>query len=170
MGTRVQPPVQKIFLLIFGLVFISAGLCLLVVGGQVVTLQCQHLETLRVSCVKQSSWMGIIPMGEESIENLRGAEVNASPPGGDDTQTLYRIELITERGNVPLMIAYRAGDRARESAEVARINAFVQKGKGTLEVRRGGECYALVGGALVLVLGLGVAAARPGRWRKSTDI
>jgi hypothetical protein len=113
--------------------------------------------------------MGIIPMGEESIENLWGAEVSTSPPGGDVTQTLYRTELITERGNIPLTIAYRASDRARERAEVAQINAFVQAGKGTLGVKREGKYHALIGGALVLILGLGVAAARPGRWRRSAD-
>jgi hypothetical protein len=165
-GERTKRPANRIFLLIFGIVFMGSGLWLLVIGGQVFLLQCRHSEASRVSCVKRVDWMGVIPMSEKPIEDLQGAWVSVSEPA-EGGSTMYRVELITEQGDVPLagddvfiFKTYISDDWLREEQEAARINAFVKQGKGTLEIRREGKMYSVLGGLIAFALGLGVATAK----------
>ena len=164
---RLKCNTKRIFLLIFGLVFMGSGLWLLVIGGQASLLECRRSETSRVSCVKRVNWMGIIPMSERPIKDLQGAwvRVSESTEGGDPT--MYRVELITEQGDIPLtgddllvLKTFISDDRSREEEEAARINAFVKQGEGTLEVRREGQTHLVLGGIFAFALGLGVATAR----------
>ena len=87
--------------------------------------------------------MGIIPVRDTFVEDLRGALVSATAPGEGGIPTLYRVELITEQGNIPLaghdVLSFRtfvSDNRAMEADDAARINAFVEHGEGTLEIKR----------------------------------
>jgi hypothetical protein len=113
--------------------------------------------------------MGVIQMGEKPIKNLQGARVSVSRPLEGGTPTMVRIELLTEQGLVPLMgndlFVFRifvSDDRLREQEDSARINAFAKQGEGTLEVRREGKVYSVLGGLVAFALGLGLAFARVG--------
>lgn len=92
---------------------------LIALGGQTVRLTCTRIEPgAPVNCVKQTSLLWTIPLGEEEIRDVRGADV----AGSDDAT--YRVELLTARGTVPFTFGYTSGGSSKRDA-ADRINAFV---------------------------------------------
>lgn len=117
--------------------------------------------------MKQVTWFDILPVSETSIEELQGAWVRTSESGGQSVDTtMYRVELITDQGDIPLagndvlVTGFATDDRQREVEEAERINAFVTEGEGTLEIRREWRMHSLVAGIAAFILGLGVLTGK----------
>jgi len=92
--------------------------------GQVTTLTCDRVETDQVDCKIQSKWMGLVPLREQSVRSVRGAQV-AEDCDEDEDGCTYRVELVASAGIVPLTSHYSSGHAAKESV-AQRVNDFVR--------------------------------------------
>lgn len=129
-----SPPKQKEPSWLFAVVIIT----IVAVFGSPVDVECRRFKTGGpVNCTKQTRLLGMIPMPEESVTNVRGAHV-ASVPGDEYCDPCYRVELETANGDVPLNSAYTSGNRSM-SAVAGEINTFsTSKAPGTLELTEPG--------------------------------
>jgi hypothetical protein len=93
------------------------------VGGESVKLTCGRAEAGgAINCIKQSKLLWIIPLGEKSISQVRGARLGES--SYEDTPT-YRVELVTTEGYVPVTSLYTSGYSTKKDC-VDKINAFAR--------------------------------------------
>ena len=140
-------------LIFFLLPFMLSGLGMLFFLGQVTTLQCTHIEPFQLECVKETTWMGLIPLEKETLDDVRGAQVDSSR-GGKGGST-YCVQLTRRQGGVvPLTAVYSSGAEAKEKV-AARINAYAKDGEGeTLKVRMGIEWIGLVMGVIFTLVGI----------------
>jgi hypothetical protein len=97
--------------------------------------------------------MGLLPLREETIEGLEAARVAI----GYDEMDMYRVELSTADGVVPLTTSYSSARRPKEES-AAQINAYIGGGsQETLEVVGDTGIIRVVAGGLCLVIGLTAA-------------
>jgi hypothetical protein len=148
---------KKIKSMLFGFLIAGIGWLVIVIFGQVSTLQCAHTETSQVACIKQVTLLGLMPIREEMVRDVRGAWVAESC---DDDGCTYRVVLNTGEGDVPLTVYYSSGWRSKQET-VTQINEYIsRRGDEPLEIREGiGIVAALLGGILMIV-GAGIAIVR----------
>lgn len=143
---------------LFGAVFTACGCLMSFIFGQQTTLNCTRVESTQIECSKQSKWVGLVPLGEESIQNLEGARVDENC---DEDGCTYRVELNTADGIVPLTSFYSSGSKSKQKT-ADRINAFVRNSsESSLAVEGGagllGILFPLIfvlAGPLIVVSGL----------------
>lgn len=106
---------------------VLVGLCaILVVGavvyvmGQVTTLTCERVE-VRVDCTAETAWLGLAPLSERAARGVTGARLDSFC---DDDGCRYRVELLTERGSVPVTSGHSAGTSLKKNI-IEEVNAFV---------------------------------------------
>jgi hypothetical protein len=117
---------------IFGAIFSACGCIMGFIFGQQTVLTCTRPEPAQIECGMQKSWLGLVPLGKESLQNLEGARVDESC---DEDGCTYRVELDTRGGFVPLTAYYSSGVKSKQEA-ADQINAFVQDpGEDSLEVK-----------------------------------
>ena len=63
--------------------FVFFGLCLVAItggilwfNGRVNTLECQRLESSQINCTVQTRWLGVLPLEQQTVQQLQGASVN----------------------------------------------------------------------------------------------
>lgn len=145
---------SRIKSLLFGLIFAGMGAVAMIVFGQVSVLRCTYPEPSHLACVKEVKWLGLVPVGEEIISDVRGAWVDESC---DSDGCTYRVELSTGQGDLPLTAYYSSGERSKSEA-AAEINAYVAEGEGeALEIREGSGLLGGLIGGIFIVVGLGIA-------------
>ncbi len=95
-------------------------------GGETVRLICTRTEPGQpVTCVKQTSLFWTIPLGEQELNDVRGASVHEDRgTGPEDPDTTYNIQLATREGHVQLTFVSRL--RSPPDATAERINAFLR--------------------------------------------
>ena len=92
---------------IFGIIFSACGCLMGYFFGQQTTLNCLWVEPMQIECNMKKSWLGLVPLGEESVRGLEGAMVDESC---DEDGCTYRVELDTADGIVPLTSFYLSDD------------------------------------------------------------
>jgi hypothetical protein len=136
----------------FGIVFALFGIAFLYLFGQGTTLICAHVESNRIDCTKQVTWMGRPIKETQHIGQLRGAYVQDNC---DEDGCTYRVELRTADGTVPLTSVYSSGlEKKRSTAD--RINAFVDSREGTLTLQESASWIAILVSGAFLIVGLAV--------------
>ena len=108
---------------IFGTIFSACGCLMGYFFGQQTTLNCLWVEPMQIECNMKKSWLGLVPLGEESVRGLEGAMVDESC---DEDGCTYRVELDTADGIVPLTSFYSSGSKSKQKT-ADRITAFVQE-------------------------------------------
>lgn len=142
--------------LLFGFVFAGMGTVAMIVFGQVSDLHCAYPEPSQLECIKEIKWLGLVPLGEENIDDVQRAWVDESC---DSDGCTYRVVLTTGQGDLPLTSYYSSGERSKAET-AAEINAFVAQGEGeTLEIRAGSGFLGGLFGGIFVVIGLGIAVA-----------
>lgn len=143
---------RKVPSLLFGLALTVVGLAMIFLFARESTLRCTHPEPSRVECVKEMTWLWLVPMGQATVTDVEGAWVAEAPC--DEYGCTYRVVLSTGQGDVPLTDVYTSGLKWKEEL-VARITAFVEDGaEQTLEVREAANPLVLLGGTPFIVVGL----------------
>ncbi|WP_298006209.1 MULTISPECIES: hypothetical protein [Anaerolinea] len=123
--------------LILSFVFVVAGLGMAYLLGQVHTLNCQRTQG-RQHCQIAVSWMGIVPLRQETLNPLQGARVDESC---DEDGCTYRVVLRTGSGDVPLGVGYSSGLKSKEDM-AETIQAFVANpSQPDLKVQTGGGLW-----------------------------
>jgi hypothetical protein len=150
MFEKIQLP---LFLILFGSVYIACGCLSGFIFGQTITLNCTRSEPNQVQCSQQRRWAGLVPLGEDSIRNLQGAEVEDDC---DEDGCMYRVLLKTTDGPAPLTSVYSSGLTPQEET-AERINGFVQdreQNSLTVEDNSGlwGILFALIFSSVGLVI------------------
>ncbi|UCC61768.1 MAG: hypothetical protein JSV36_13315 [Anaerolineae bacterium] len=112
---------------LYGLAFTACGCLFSLIFGQAATLTCTRVEPSQIECVRQSKWLGWLPVSAVSLQHVEGAEVAQSC---DDEGCSYRVELTTAEGIVPLTSYYSSGSRSKKEA-ADRINAFLRNSEGS---------------------------------------
>jgi hypothetical protein len=85
-----------------------------------------------IECISQVKAFQLIPFVSEAFHNVQGAEVFEYT--GDEGDSIYRIDLLTDQGLVPLTILYSPGASIKYKV-AEKINSFVQsKDEATLNV------------------------------------
>ena len=100
---------------------------LLAVFGSPVALNCDRVQRRGlVNCVRQTLLLGMIPLAEQRIDDVRGALV--SETGDYEGDVGYRLELISAAGPVPLRSIYISSFSGKATKEelASQINRFVQ--------------------------------------------
>jgi len=93
-------------------------------GGQSSRLTCKHARgSSLTNCVNQAKLLWLIPLGTYSINSVVGAQLGSSD--AQEGGTVYRVELRTPQGLVPLTSVYTSGHYAKQNV-VDQINAYVQ--------------------------------------------
>jgi hypothetical protein len=132
---------QVISATLYGLVFTACGCVLSLIFGQAAILTCNRIEPSQIECVRQTKWLRWVPVGEQSIPELRGAEVGQSC---DEDGCTYRVELNTAEGLIPLTTYFSSGAGPKQEA-TERINAFLQNPQGSsLTVRSDAGLLAFI--------------------------
>ncbi len=127
---------------VIGIIIIAVfALVFLLVGGQSSRLSCKHARgTGLTNCIRQKKLLWIFPMGTNAIDGVSGAQLAESSTAEGDA--VYRVELITSRGIVPLSSVYTSGYSSKQDV-VDQVNAFVQNtALSTLEVTEPGMLSA----------------------------
>ncbi len=138
---------------LFGSVFVVAGLAAMVFFGELATLTCQRLEPTQGSC--QFVRSGLLGSDETTIplNQLQSAKVDVIASSKGDT---YRVVLLTDGGKVPFTTASSSGAEGKQK-NADRINAFIgNSGKTSLRVQQDDRWFAYPFGGIFVLLGGGV--------------
>lgn len=110
---------------VIGVVIIVAFvLFFLLLGGQSSRLTCKQARVSGLAnCLQQKKLLWVFPMGTYAIDGVSGAQLADSETAEGDP--VYRVELITSRGIVPLSSMYTSGYSSKRDV-VDQVNAFVQ--------------------------------------------
>jgi hypothetical protein len=147
---------RRVNSMLFAPPFVAVGLVIALFFGQVSVLECVHPEPSQVVCEKEVRLLGLVPVGRETIRDVRGAWLDDNC---DSDGCTYRVVLRTDGSDVPLTSYYAAGQRAKE--EMAdRINTYVeQESEGLLRLRAGSALLGGLLGGLFVAVGVGAAVA-----------
>jgi len=105
--------------LLYGMVV----LFLLVIVGPSAKLVCERTRSdSTVNCIREKRLFWVIPMGTSSIRDVQGAEITGTD---SDYGPVYRVELLTAQGNIPINSVYTSGYSSKEHA-ADKINSFVE--------------------------------------------
>jgi len=107
---------------LYGLAFTACGCLFSLIFGQAATLTCTRVEPSQIECVRESKWLGWLPVSSASLQHVQGAEVAQSC---DDEGCTYRVELSTAEGTVPLTSYYSSGSQSKQET-ADRVNAFLK--------------------------------------------
>lgn len=152
---------RRVGALIFGLIFVVAGLAFVFFLARVTELQCTHPEPTQVVCIREVKWLGIVPIGEKTMRDVRGASVDENC---DEDGCTYRVIVRTGEGNVPLTDYYSSGYKAKQDT-ADQITAYAgQSSEGTLDVSEGSVILGVLGGGIFIVAGLAIPFARMRRF------
>lgn len=138
---------------LFGSVFVVAGLAAMVFFGELATLTCQRLEPTQGSC--QFVRSGLLGSDETTIplNQLQSAKVDVNESSKGDT---YRVVLLTDGGKVPFTSAWSSG-AVEKQKNADGINAFIgNPGKTSLRVQQDDRWFAYPFGGIFILLGSGV--------------
>lgn len=90
--------------------------------GQVTTLTCDRAGTDQIDCMIQSTWLDLLPLREQPVRGVRGAQVAENC---DEDGCTYRVELVTSAGLVPLTSHYSLDSTEKERV-AQRVNDFAR--------------------------------------------
>jgi hypothetical protein len=140
---------QMVFI---GLVFVVAGSVATFFLARVIELRCTRAEPSEVMCVRESKWLGVIPIGDRTFRDVQEAWVEESC---NKDGCSYRVIVRTGEANVPLTDYYSSGyGEAQTMAE--QITAYAgQSTKEPLNLREGKIILGVLVGGLFVVVGLG---------------
>jgi hypothetical protein len=111
----------------FGGIFLAVGLAIGLMFGKEHTFECVRLtpQTDEGTCELVSAGVrGDVEVQTLPISELQGARV-ASHYDSDDGTTTYRVELLTERGDIPLTEVWSSGQSGKQQ-NAQDIEQFVQ--------------------------------------------
>ena len=95
----------------------------LVLGGGSVKLTCSREgENTGITCIKQPMMLWIIPLKTKTIPEVR--EARLADTSDSEGGSVYRVELVTGQGIVPLTTMYSSG-KSTKAEVVDQINAFM---------------------------------------------
>jgi len=130
------------------------------VMGQVTTLTCERVE-VRVDCTAETALLGLVPLNERAARGVTGARLDDFC---DDDGCRYRVELVTEAGNVPVTSYHSAGTSLKKKM-IEEVNAFAgDPAVDSLQFKEHLDPTTLILPALLIV---GVYAWT--RWRRSRE-
>lgn len=139
-------------LICFFLPFMLFGLGSLFLIGQVTALQCRYISPYQLECVKETKWLGLIPMGKETFDDVQGAQVDRSR--GRKGGSTYNVKLTRRQGGVVPLRAVRSSGAEPKEKVAAQINAYVKDGgMETLELRLGPEWFGMVMATIFFLIG-----------------
>lgn len=151
-----------IFMTLFGLIFLGAGLAVMWFMGALTTFTCPAAEApgvrpAGVCTLTQTNVFGRVSRTVTMpATELLGADLDVSVDDDDDGET-YRVVLRTERGEVPFT-DYYSSDRAPKEKVRAAVNAYVADPAGLrLEAGQDERLFALIFGGVFALVGLGIA-------------
>lgn len=133
---------------LLSILFLLAGLVVMITPRQQITLKCKKIEPTQVTCELTSS----MPLlGEETtlIRQLQGAEIKVSEDSDGDS--IYQLVLVTKNNNIPLTGAYYI-DKADQ------INAFINNPEGislSLNIHQDYSWLNFLSGKLFAFAGIG---------------
>jgi len=114
------------FQIIFGLIFALSGIAVLYFFGRSVDVVCQKTSTNRVTCELTEKLIGIVPIGQRTVVDIRSAEVEEHRDSDGDYT--FQVVFVTVDGRKSLTSYTSSG--YRDKADVAdRLNAFIQGGR-----------------------------------------
>jgi hypothetical protein len=119
--SRGSSPIGSI---VFGLIFLGAGLFSVFIFSRISELSCTRMEPSSYTCVRNIKLFGLIPLGEEQLPTIRQAYLSESC---DEDGCSYRVDMRTDEGDFALADYYEGGIGAynRLEKKVIQINAFV---------------------------------------------
>ncbi len=139
--------------LVLSLVFVAVGTVMIVVLGQVITLDCTRPEPAEITCERRSAFLWF-RMGEpETIRDVQGAWVQENC----GESCTYRVMLMAGQDDVPLTPAFTAGERAKVAA-VEQVNGFVNSGAPTARISLRPNPLVLLAAAAFIFIGLAIPA------------
>ena len=142
---------------LFGSIFVVAGLGAIVIFGKRADLQCHRTESTQINCqLTSSSLLGTnnnsLPAG-----GLRGAEVEESR---GSKGTTYRVAILTTSGTVPFTDVY-SSDWQGKRQMADQINGFVSNPVLTaLSVQQDDRWFAYQFGGIFILAGSAIALSR----------
>lgn len=152
-----RPAGAGLWLFVFGLVFLVAGLVSTFALGQTVHLTCERLEDRVVACEAARTFLGV-PVKKTDLGSIQGAQV--AEKIDDEGDHLYRVELIGGSERVPLAKAWSSG-YAQKQRFAEDVNAFVEGSRAlTLELELAATWSMVFGlvssliGLVIIVIGL----------------
>ncbi len=96
----------------------------LIFGGESSRLTCRHSRQPQTAlCTKQSRLLWVFPLSTKTVENVSGAQLGVT--SGEESGTVYRVELVTSQGIVPLTSMYTSGSSTKQDV-VDQINTYLQ--------------------------------------------
>ncbi|MGF1499673.1 MAG: hypothetical protein ACFB8W_23040 [Elainellaceae cyanobacterium] len=142
--------------LLFGPVFIAAGVGVALLIGKQTVLECSRTEppTNQGDCALISN--GFLGSDSRSflLSEFQGASV--AEKRDDEGDMLYRVELQTERGVVPMTEVWSSGRRNKQ-AIASEINAFLQSSTvAELNVDQDDRMIGLLFGGIFSLAGSGI--------------
>jgi hypothetical protein len=111
---------------LIGLLIIGFGKAMVFIFGKVSTVMCQRAEPAQVKCVKQESWLGLIPISETMIVNAESAYVDDHIDSEDGDLT-YRVVIKSDKGDVP-MTSFYSGNYGNKGDTAMAINNLLKVG------------------------------------------
>jgi len=138
-------------MLIFGVIFLLAGLVAFVFLGQTVVLTCDR-SLRETPCKIERSLLGI-PIKTIPMHSLRYARLDESEDSDGDTT--YRVTLVTDEQALPLTPSYSSAWGKRH-ALVEEINAFLDTpARQTLEAKED-DALGVIFSFVFILVGVGV--------------
>jgi hypothetical protein len=138
--------------LIFGLIFALAGLAITYFLGRSVDTHCEHTSSREITCTLTEKLFSLVPVGQRTIPNIYGAEVEESRDSDGDTT--YKVVFLTNAERVPLT-GYTSSGYSSKAEVAEQINQFVQAGRqNSLDIQVKMEWWILI--FLVAFGGVGV--------------
>ena len=115
---------SPIVTIIFGLLFLGAGVFSMFIFSQIGELSCTRLEPSSYTCVRAMKMFGVVSLGEEQLPTIRQAYLSESC---DEDGCSYRVDMRTDEGDIALANYYEGGMGAynRLEKKMVQINAFV---------------------------------------------
>ena len=110
--------------ILFGLIFLGAGVFSVIVFSRVGELSCTRLEPSSYTCVRDTKLFGLVPLEKEQLPTIRQAYLSESC---DEDGCSYRVDMRTDEGDIALVGYYSGGIGAYKQQEekMNQINAFV---------------------------------------------
>jgi hypothetical protein len=158
------------FLIFFGLCIAAITGGILWFNARVSTLDCHRLESTRIDCTVETRWLGVLPLEQQTVQQLEGASVNRNCSKDikkpDSTETcVTSVDLATAGGIVPLSPALASGGNEEHKYDVAaQINTFVNNpdmpSLRTVQTELGPQTIVL---GLILLAGLAIVGLNTGK-------